>query len=796
AIKLQAGIGAWLQHQADRPAWQEYLLAVGSISALTLLNLWMNIWLDYPSMGMLYLVGIIGLAFVLRRGPVLLATVLGALLWNVIFIPPLFVFEMHKIQDGLHLGLYLLLASLMTVLITRLRSQEHLLQKLTERVPGMLFQHRIYPDGKSCMPYCSDGIRKIYGLEPEAVREDIAPLRERIQFDENENAQLSLAIEKSLTDLTPRAYSYRVQVPGQELRWIYSEAVPERLRDGSVIWHGYLSDITQLHNLEAALREDEERLSLALSAASMGVWDLDLASGRLLWDDRSREIYGLERGRSENSFDDWQQRVDPEDFTRIMALDYAALENNYFCNQHRIIRPDGSTGHVESHGRVIFDQEHKPCRMVGINLDISARKLAEAQLRDSQAELRKSNRKLALMVSQLQDLAVEAEMANTAKNDFMTNMSHELRTPLHGVLGMTQLLLDLPLEPQARKFAAIAAESGEAMRDLIDGILDFAKIEDHQLELESLCFSLPELVERVSAPFSVVASKKGLQLSTFVDANVPAHLMGDPNRLQQVLGHLLGNAVKFSHEGEVVFSISAQNSPKSAQLPIRLRFEIRDTGIGIGPEQIGSIFKAFTQADGSTTRKYGGTGLGLTIARQLVELMGGQLDCRSQPGQGSTFWFNLDFSSAPPLPHQLNPGTSGLRPQAATPAKLLLVEDNPINQAVAEATLLKLGYRVDCVGNGLEALTALQTAEYTLVLMDCQMPEMDGYEATAQIRSGQAGRVDIPIIALTAHALDGDREKCLAAGMDDYLSKPFTPEQLDQILRQWQPGPVLVGLAA
>ncbi len=567
-----------------------------------------------------------------------------------------------------------------------------------------------------------------------------------------------------------------------ELYWESAMISPIRNADGEIThFIAVKEDITEKKRFQEDIASSEERYRLLAENISDVIWTVDVngkfnyvsPSSLKLWGYTPEEILAMPEPHNVLMAPHAAEVIrnlrnrDLEDIRAGRTLVERQVELEH-------IRKDGSRiwGSVTCSG--LYDRQGRALGILGTTRDVTERKKTEDALRRAGEKLQKAN--------------VELRKASEVKSQFLAAMSHEIRTPMNAVIGMTGVLLDTRLTPEQRDTTETIRTSGEMLLALINDILDFSKIEAERMELEKQPFDLRQCVDEAFDLISIQSQAKNLTTKALFEPNVPMQLVGDVTRLRQILVNLLGNSVKFTEKGGISLAVDAEELDPDV---FSVHFSVKDTGVGIPPELVGRLFQAFSQVEASTNRRYGGTGLGLAISKRLCEMMGGKMWVVSSgvPGEGSVFHFTV-------IAHRAEEGAvrkeerklPSAQPIASSPARrflrILLAEDNLVNQKVAQKLLQKIGCRADVVSNGQEAYDAYVNVGYDVILMDCQMPEVDGYEAARMIRryEEETGKRPVSIIAMTAHALQGDREKCLIAGMNDYLSKPVRQNELEESL--------------
>jgi PAS domain S-box-containing protein len=579
---------------------------------------------------------------------------------------------------------------------------------------------------------------------------------------------------RTANEAAPPRYAFRVVTPEGIVKWVEIHAT-------LIEWQGkpatlnLLTDITDRKKAEEALLESEQRLMDIIDFLPDATLVINREGKVVAWNKAIETMTGIltkdmiGKGDYEYALPFYGSRR-PILIDLILKAD-RGIESKY--------------NHIEKKGRVLNGEAYMP-NMRGGSVYLMG---SAAVLYDSAGNVFGAIESIRDITEQKQaeDLLIEAkeaaEAAARSKSDFLANMSHEIRTPLNAVLGLTGLLLNSDLNAQERDYVETVRSSGNTLLSVINEILDFSKIEGGKMELESQPFHLRECIAVAVDLVKAAADQKGLVMKYGLDEAIPAYFKGDVTRLRQVLVNLLSNAVKFTHAGTIEISVTAKPIHTTNSRLYELHFSISDTGIGIPEEKLDRLFQSFSQVDSTTTRKYGGTGLGLAISRRLVELMGGEIWVVSRPKLGSTFHFTIPAEEAEEISIPVDSCAEKAKTQSRRKngtLRILLAEDNAINQMVAIQMLKRLGYSADVAGNGLEVLQAIERQPYDVVLMDVQMPEMDGLVAAQEIR--KLWPKGPRIIAITAYALKGDRERCLAAGMDDYISKPIVIEELRRVL--------------
>ncbi|MEQ9458036.1 MAG: PAS-domain containing protein [Alphaproteobacteria bacterium] len=556
-----------------------------------------------------------------------------------------------------------------------------------------------------------------------------------------------------------------------------------KLKDGGTV--GLWIDVTDLVSRERALVDAHTRIEKLQRQARIGDFSYRFEDGRFHeFAAAALEIFGLGEDDRPSSFEDLAAFAAPDCKERMeLRPESVKAGQSEYQDELEVIRPDGESRYLTEFGSPVFDEDGNCIGFDGTFLDVTQRKRAELNLQQivvdqegAREQLEEQSQELVAMAESIAIARDQAEAATRAKSEFLAAMSHEIRTPMNGILGMTGLLLDTDLDDQQRQFTEVARQSATDLLVIINDILDFSKLEASGIEIEHEVFELDNILDNVFQLLSQQARDKSIALELERGSDLTGILRGDAARIRQILFNLVGNAIKFTEDGFVIVRVSTQADGQSDER-VRLRFEIEDSGIGIKEEAHDRMFQSFSQADSTTSRRFGGTGLGLAISKQLVELMDGSIGFESTYGKGSTFWFEIVCDRG----EQAALKSEGQALPTDGPSKrlrLLLAEDNQINQFVIGTMLNKLGHHVETASNGAEAIRSVREFPYDLIFMDVQMPEMDGPTATQWIRAAGEDYSNIPIVALTANALDGHREQYLASGMSDYVSKPVQVEDL------------------
>ena len=632
------------------------------------------------------------------------------------------------------------------------------LQKMGLQLPGMFYQYRQRPDGTSHFPYASEGIRQIYGVSPESVREDAAGVLTALHPDDV--IRVRAAIAASAAQLTPWRDEYRVRMADGREHWVLGNATPEREADGSVLWHGFITDVTERRSAIQAIADARTLLQNVLDAATEAAIVATDVNGLItVFNSGAERMLQYRAAEVIGRFDPMILHLKNEVITRSRMLTmqhgrpidgfetliHAAERGDSSVRECTYVRKDGSTLTVSLSVTAIRNAEGNINGYLSVATDVTERR----QARES-----------------LQAAMEAAERANRAKSEFLATMSHEIRTPMNGVLGFANLLRDTALDDEQRDFVRTIESSGQNLLAIINDILDFSKIEAGAMTMENISFDLSEAVEEVVGLMAGKAEEKHLELALSIASGVPRRIVADPGRLKQVLVNLIGNAVKFTTLGHVYIEVTAPATEGTRELHVA----VRDTGIGISESVQAALFQKFTQADASTTRRYGGTGLGLAICRQLVVLMGGRIGIDSTPGAGSTFWFTLPIGIAEAM-------DLGAVPKHLVGRRVLVVDDLAINRHVLEVQLTGWGAECACAEGGRAAVAALERAftagvKFDLALIDHGMPDVDGAELGEMLHADPRFS-GLKLVLLTSGEQLSDARNLLERGFSAYLTKPL-----------------------
>jgi len=632
---------------------------------------------------------------------------------------------------------------------------------LASVLPGVVYQSRISPDGVARVEYVSDAARWMLECEPADIIRDVEVFRRLIHPDDREMFNQRLAAQLQTAGFWQ--LEYRLLLPSGRVRWISSQASISAAPGGETLWCGFFTDITERKCAENELNAERERLALATRAGRIGTWDYDVRTKGIRWNEEMYAIHGVTPENYTPGTEKNFQFLSEEDQARVWKVFEECLASpaTHYAVEVTINLPSGEKRLTRSQALILREASGEAIRVVGIEVDITEEKQAETAMAR----------------------AVEAaEQADRAKSEFLATMSHEIRTPMNGILGYTELLKTAGLTGEQRTYLESIEASGEHLLAVINDVLDVSRIEAGGMRIESAAFDVRDCVTEVFEMLRPVAAVKSLDYCCAMDPNLPPVMVSDRRRVVQVLTNVLGNAIKFTDDGEVRLSVAAELEDGASDW--QWEFRVADSGPGIAPKALAQIFQPFYQVDSSAGRRHGGTGLGLTISKRLAEMLGGTLTVENRSCGGSEFTFILRAAGSATSLITLLAEPS---PEARVRGRLLVAEDNSINRKLCEIQLQRIGCEMQFVLDGQEALDAFSQGEFDLVLMDMQMPGMDGCAATREIRQLEQSRGGrrTPIIAMTANVRAEDEATCRAAGMDDFLSKPLSQECLAAMLEKW-----------
>ena len=655
-----------------------------------------------------------------------------------------------------------------------LAEREQRLARIAAQVPGMVYQFQLRPDGSSCFSYASEGIRAIYGVEPEDVVHDATPVFQRLHPDDHERVAQSIGVSAETLGLWD--CEYRVVLPGGHVQWVQGHSMPERLADGGTLWHGFITDITQRKAAEQLLRERDTVLLQAQRLAKLGSWRWTSAERCSVWSEETCRLFGVDPAQNRVADEDFMRFVHPEDAERVMRTHLEALAGDRAYDvEYRALRADGSTLTLHARAELVRDPHtHEALTMVGTLLDVTERVAAEQELQRHRDHLER------LVEERTHELIAardQAEQASRAKGEFLSSMSHELRTPMNAILGFSQLLqLDRTLDARSAGYVHEILRAGHHLLALINEVLDLARIESGRLSLSPEPLPLAELVREAQTLVLPLAQQREVSLSIAPMQGLVVR--ADRLRLKQVLLNLLSNAVKYNRSGGTV-QVEAL-----VQDMFTVRIRVHDSGIGITAQNLPQLFQPFSRVSGTNAE---GTGIGLSISQRLVAMMGGRIGVNSTPGVGSEFWVELpsDRLADPPPPRLSAPEMAGTPPpRPGRHARVLYVEDNPANLKLVEQIVQRhANVELLMAPSGGLGLDLARSHLPELLLLDIHLPDIDGFQVLARLRADAQTR-HIPVVAVTAQAMPDDVKRVMAAGFDGYLAKPLDLASFDALLER------------